>query len=184
MKSEPRDAERTRQRILVAAQQVFSAKNFSEAGLREITSLAGVNQALVSRYFGSKEKLFEAALRDALKVDYLTDAPKEAFGKTVAAIFTASPAGLNPLPMLVLSTGDERARKIALRLLRSRILKPLSNWFETEDAEERAARVMAISTGFFTYRILLPLPPFSKSLSAGTIEWLEQSLQSIVDAPG
>ena len=57
-----RDADRTRQAILHAAQQIFTEKGFAEAGVRDITARAGVNQSLVSRYFGGKLKLFEAAL--------------------------------------------------------------------------------------------------------------------------
>src|SRR3546814_5818792 len=61
-----RDADRTRQAILDAAQQVFAEKGFAEAGVRDITARAGVNPSLVSRYFGGKLKLFEAALDAAL----------------------------------------------------------------------------------------------------------------------
>src|SRR3546814_3115503 len=49
-----RDADRTRQAILDAAQQVFAEKGFAEAGVRDITARAGVNPSLVSRYFGGK----------------------------------------------------------------------------------------------------------------------------------
>ena len=48
-----RDATRTRAAILHAAQQAFSTKGYLDTGVREITAAAGVNPALVSRYFGS-----------------------------------------------------------------------------------------------------------------------------------
>ena len=38
-----RDADRTRQAILHAAQQIFAEKGFAEAGIRDITARAGVN---------------------------------------------------------------------------------------------------------------------------------------------
>ena len=49
-----RDADRTKAAILFAAQQIFAEKGFADAGVRDITALAGVNPSLVSRYFGGK----------------------------------------------------------------------------------------------------------------------------------
>ena len=50
----PRDAGRTRAAILDAAQEAFSSRGYLATGVREVTAAAGVNPALVSRYFGSK----------------------------------------------------------------------------------------------------------------------------------
>src|SRR3546814_17381925 len=82
-----RDADRTRQAILHAAQQIFAEKGFAEAGVRDITARAGVNQSLVSRYFGGKIKLFEAALDLALDARLMTDLPQDAFGNRHVARF-------------------------------------------------------------------------------------------------
>jgi AcrR family transcriptional regulator len=180
----PRDSERTAREILRAAQKVFSTRSYRQAGVREITALAGVNPALVSRYFGSKEKLYEAALADALDVRYLTGAGRKEFGRNLATLFIdGGPGGprLNPLPMLVLATADSAARKVALRQLRSRITEPLADWFGGPDADERAARLVAVATGFFAFRILLPLKPFKGTVSPATRKWLEDTLQAIVD---
>ncbi len=177
-----RDAERTARAILRAAQKIFSTRSYSEAGLRDITSMAGVNPALVSRYFGSKEKLFEAALSDVLDVDVLIGGGREDFGERLARLFTeAGVEQINPLPMLVLATADTKARKVALRLLQARIIEPLVEWFGGADAEERAARLVAVATGFFTFRILLPLEPLAGEVSPATRQWLAKTLQAIVD---
>ncbi|MDT3400221.1 TetR family transcriptional regulator [Streptomyces sp. B1866] len=53
-----RDAERTKARILDAAVQVFSAKGFDGARVSEIAERAGVNQQLISYYFGGKQGLY------------------------------------------------------------------------------------------------------------------------------
>lgn len=178
-----RDAARTKREILEAAQQIFSTRGFAEAGVREITALAKVNPALVSRYFGSKLRLYEAALHAALDVKLLTDIDKSDFGRAVVARFVASSLErVNPLPMLVFGAADSDARDVALRLLNERVLEPLRHWFDAPDAEERAARIMMIATGFFTYRILLPLGPFEGEIAPGTRAWLERSLQEVVDA--
>tara|TARA_R110000868_G_scaffold174836_2_gene411713 strand:- start:419 stop:985 length:567 start_codon:yes stop_codon:yes gene_type:complete len=178
-----RDAARTREAILVAAQQVFSTRPYGEASLKEITAQAGANPALVSRYFGSKEKLFEESLSEVLDPGLLTGVPREAFGDAVARLFTAEPEGrINPLPMLVFAAADKGTQAIAVRLLREKILKPLEAWIGGADAEARAAQIMAVATGFFTYRLVLPLAPFEGQVSPEVRTWLARSLQMIIDA--
>lgn len=177
-----RDSDRTRLAILRAAQQVFAEKGFAEAGVRFITARAGVNQSLVSRYFGGKLKLFEAALEDALDARLMTDLPKEQFGKLIVARFSDERDGrVSPLPMLFGATADSEARSIALNLLRDRVFEPLKQWFGGEAAAVKAARFMVVSIGFFTYRDQLPLPEFLGSIEPNLRQWLEQEFQAIVD---
>lgn len=179
-----RDAERTAADILHAAQRVFSSHSYSEAGVRQIAALAGVNPALVNRYFGGKEKLFEAALDEALDVRYLVEGERADFGTRLVSLFIdGRPDGphINPLPMLVMSTSDQGAREVALRLLNEKIMAPLVASFEGADAEDRAAQLVAVATGFFTFRLLLPLEPLVGEVSPGMRRWLAQTIQAIVD---
>ena len=46
--------------ILVTAEGLFSSKGFDGTSVRDIADAAGVNIAMISYYFGSKEKLMEA----------------------------------------------------------------------------------------------------------------------------
>lgn len=55
-----RDAERARERLLDAALEEFSAKGFAGARVREIAARAGLNQQLISYYFGGKAGLYQA----------------------------------------------------------------------------------------------------------------------------
>ncbi|GAA2715520.1 TetR/AcrR family transcriptional regulator [Actinoplanes palleronii] len=55
-----RDPERTRQRILEAAAAEFGEHGYAGARTRAIAERAGVNQQLVSYYFGGKEGLYRA----------------------------------------------------------------------------------------------------------------------------
>lgn len=57
-----RDAAATKSAILTAAQTLFARDSYENVGIREIAALAGVDGALVSRYFGSKEELFSEVL--------------------------------------------------------------------------------------------------------------------------
>jgi TetR/AcrR family transcriptional regulator len=55
-----RDAERSRERLLAAALDEFSARGFAGARVNAIAERAGLNQQLITYYFGGKEGLYRA----------------------------------------------------------------------------------------------------------------------------
>ena len=58
----PRNAAATREAILQSALSAFVRQGYDGVGVREIAQTAGVTAVLVNRYFGSKERLFAAAV--------------------------------------------------------------------------------------------------------------------------
>ena len=59
----PRNPERSRERILRAALKEFAAKGFAGARVDVIARRAAINKRMLYHYFGNKEKLFRAVLR-------------------------------------------------------------------------------------------------------------------------
>ena len=57
-----RDPDRTRESILLAAQEEFAAKGLSGGRVDEIAACAGANKRMIYHYFGSKDGLYLAAL--------------------------------------------------------------------------------------------------------------------------
>jgi AcrR family transcriptional regulator len=57
----------SRDRILLAAVEIFAERGFRDATVRGICAQAGVNAASVNYYFGSKEKLYAEALSFAFR---------------------------------------------------------------------------------------------------------------------
>jgi len=53
-----------RAHILAVAEQLFADNGFDGTSVRDIAQLANVNLAMISYYFGSKEKLLEALIED------------------------------------------------------------------------------------------------------------------------
>ena len=51
-----------REHILTSAELLFAEKGFDGTSVRDIAQQAGVNLAMISYYFGSKEKLLEALI--------------------------------------------------------------------------------------------------------------------------
>jgi AcrR family transcriptional regulator len=58
-----RNAADSRQRLLEAADELFSEKGYDRTTVREVGQRAGVDPAMIARYFGSKAALYLASLR-------------------------------------------------------------------------------------------------------------------------
>lgn len=55
-------SEQTRQRILNAACELFGARGFEGAAIRDIETHSGVNRGLIAYHFGTKEDLWKAVV--------------------------------------------------------------------------------------------------------------------------
>jgi TetR/AcrR family transcriptional regulator len=62
----PRNPGRTRERILSAALAEFAAKGFAGARVDAIARRASINKRMLYHYFGDKENLFRAVLRQKI----------------------------------------------------------------------------------------------------------------------
>src|SRR5689334_1229350 len=58
-----RNSAESRELLLSAAGELFGEKGYEKTTLREISAHAGVDAALIARYFGSKAKLYLATLQ-------------------------------------------------------------------------------------------------------------------------
>jgi AcrR family transcriptional regulator len=59
----PSGSSNTRELILVNARELFARNGIGNTSIRAVAAAAGVDSALVHHYFGTKEKLFAAAVR-------------------------------------------------------------------------------------------------------------------------
>lgn len=57
-----RSSQEVHELLLSAARQIFAARGYAHSSTREIAERAGVSEALLFRYFGTKAKLFEVAI--------------------------------------------------------------------------------------------------------------------------
>lgn len=115
----------TREEILAAARRKFSERGYDGTTIRAIAAEAGVNQALVHHFFGTKEQIFVASvdfpLDPSAVLPVILDGPRDQFGERLAR-FLLSVWG-NPVtraPLLALlrsSTGNEQAAALLRDLL-------------------------------------------------------------------
>lgn len=61
-------AQKTKLKILDAAEELFAMRGFSETSLRQITNKAEVNLASVNYHFGSKKELIQAVIERYLTI--------------------------------------------------------------------------------------------------------------------
>lgn len=78
--------------ILVAARELFAVAGYQATTIRAVAEQAGVNQALVRHFYGSKQQLFVAALefpaeplREMMRT--LDESPPERVGESVVRVF-------------------------------------------------------------------------------------------------
>ena len=178
-----RNAANSRARLLAAAKQCFSEHGYSATGIRDVAEVAGVSYALLSRYFGSKAGLLEAALTDALKDKPFLEVPRAEFGKFLAKLIADYREGSYlPTAMTVLAAADPEARKIATRVVEAEIIGPIATWLGAPDARRRATAITMLGAGFVTHAHLLQVARTADLKSSSSlVKWLADSFQRIVD---
>lgn len=77
-----RDAGRSRETILDAAEELFAGRGFEGASLNDIAAAAGLSRGTPSYFFGSKERLYEAVLERVFAER--EEATRAAFGPLLA----------------------------------------------------------------------------------------------------
>jgi AcrR family transcriptional regulator len=131
-----RGAGGTRQALLDAARHRFARHGYAAATVRDIAADAGVNVALISRYFDSKIGLFEACLQLA-EESVSRSAGAATDLADVARVISREVAGTGPggdppdaLVLLLRSSGDEHAERVRVDALRtaSERLAALAGW--------------------------------------------------------
>jgi AcrR family transcriptional regulator len=149
--SPPRSSTETKARILLVAQEVFSAKGYAQAGLRDIAAKAGIAPSLVIKYFGTKAKLFEEALAAAIIPIRQFQQDRARLGEAITASILDRDARMFAPAMIALALGDDEARQIAESVVRDEIVAPMAEWLGDEDSGARALNILAMTTGFWIY---------------------------------
>lgn len=160
----PKSAAATRQAMLDAAHARFLEKSYENVGLRDIAGDVGVDVALVSRYFGSKEELFREVLGVGRKEEILpaevTQADIPAY---LAKLFIQQGgdgnAHVERLLIMLRSASSPAASAIVRDALRKDVLGPLAAKLGGECPELRASSSMAVWMGMTILRTVMTVEP-------------------------
>ena len=179
-----RNAEATRDDILKAAEKAFSTRGYDGAGVRDIAAEAGVNAALVNRYFGSKESLFKEAILPGLNLDFLLEGDKASFGQRAAEFFctkTHAEGALDPTLALIRSLGSPSVSQILNETTEQSMVRKLADWLDGDHTHIRAALIVSHLAGFDMVRRLVGAEALSEGRTETIIQIFAKSLQDYVD---
>jgi AcrR family transcriptional regulator len=147
----PRDAAASRERLLEAARVLFGQKGFETTTIRDIGERAGVDAALIARYFGSKADLYIATVISESQGDQLPSASERLDEIAELLIARADEHGVGPVTQaLVRSETAPEIRSAAQAHWAQRLVAPMAADLTRrgEDRPElRAAIVVAALIG-------------------------------------
>jgi AcrR family transcriptional regulator len=175
----------TREAVLDAARQEFAELGYDRATIRGIGARAAVDPSLVHHYFGSKEKLFSAALsvhaepgevvRRALREDV------DALGAAVVGSFLDAWEPEETRPPLVAMVRSAMTNDVALGLVREylerRIFVPITTAIDLPEARLRATLVGSQLIGLAMARYIAGIEPLASAPREQIVAALAPTIQ-------
>jgi len=175
---------KTKARILAAARKHFGASGYERATIRAIAADAGIDPALVMRYFGTKEKLFAAAAEFNLRLPDLTAVPRGSVGSVLVGYFLDRWESDDALQALLRAAVSHQVAVARLRAIFATQVMPAVAPL-SPDRRAAATRVGLVATqmlGMALCRYVLRLPPVVALDRAAVIEWLGPTIQRYLTA--
>lgn len=153
----------TREAIADAARDLFSRQGFERTTVRDIAASAGVDPALIIRYFGSKEQLFAGVATFDLHLPDLTAIDKERIGETLARhyldVWEGEGAALGMAILLRSAASNDLAAAHMRAIFATQVLPVIARVTGRDKAPERAGLVASQLLGMALCRYLLKMPP-------------------------
>jgi AcrR family transcriptional regulator len=153
-----RNAAASREALLASARTLFSERGFDNTTVRDIGEEAGVDPALIARYFGSKVNLYLATVvaedTDSGRPEDL-ESPAQLVDWFVARVDARGPGAV--MQALVRSDSTPEIREAARDHLTRRLVQPLSSMLERRgvaDPRVRAELAVAALVGIVLARKL------------------------------
>ena len=147
-----RNSAQSKQALLAAARYLFNKKGFERSTIRAIGERAGVDPALIARYYGSKGELYAAVLaaepgEDVAPTGDLDDATEQVRALISRLLLRADEHGPGPIlrSLISLDTSDD-IRNLARANLAEKLLEPLTSALFTGNDDGHTLRVeLAVS---------------------------------------
>jgi AcrR family transcriptional regulator len=141
------DARASRGALLQAAAELFDERSYDAATIRDIGARAGVDPALIARYFGGKEGLYLATLQQEPRSPLPAD-PAEVLERLLSR---SEQRGIGPVASVMVSpTLTEGIREQVADVIRLRLLEPLAEQLSDRGVPDpmlRAEIFAALATG-------------------------------------
>ncbi len=148
-----------------AAAELFAERGFEQTTVRDVAARAEVNQALLFRYFGSKQELFAEVLNRNSETLLETVPPAELPRRILENVLSegAVVGGEHTLVGMLRSFGDERAARVLRDELGESYSRRLARLSDARDARLRADLVLAWLFGIGMLRSVLRKSPLAEA---------------------
>ena len=156
-----RDAAATRDAILSAAHDRFLKDSYESVGLRDIAGDAGVDVALISRYFGGKEGLFREVLTHEKRPDTFSEPKRiEELPRFLANLIEADEdedraQGTEMFIIMLRSASSPQAGAVIRELIHRDVLDPMAKLIGGPEGEMRANMLLAVLMGIGVLRTIM-----------------------------
>ncbi|WP_327283732.1 MULTISPECIES: TetR family transcriptional regulator [unclassified Streptomyces] len=177
----------TRAAILRAARERFAAQGYERTTIRGVAADAEIDPSMVMRYFGSKEKLFEAALAVDLRLPDFTEVPAEELPGALVRHFLdrweGDPADDALLVLLRSAVTNERAAERMREVFAAQVAPALAAVVGPARAARVAGLVAAQLLGLGLTRYLLRLPAVTSLTPEAVVAGLTPALAATLSDP-
>ena len=190
-----RDLNRTRERIMAAAQKEFAVHGFAGARTDAIARRARVNERMIFYCFDSKEGLYRAVLAQKLSAEagMIESTPDEDFISSLVKGFAKTCADIDVLRMWLWEALDRSNRKlVAEKERRAYFQAEVASWRRAKDSgilppDADEEMLLLVRAALCTFPLALPQvtslvtgmdpldPVFQRKWSA-CLEWIGQRL--------
>ncbi|RFA10244.1 TetR family transcriptional regulator [Subtercola boreus] len=183
----------TRGAILDAARSRFAADGYAAATIRRIALDAGVDAALVMRFYGSKDDLFAAAMSvptDALqRLANAFDGPTEQLGERVTraylTLWEGSPSEYEPLLAMFRSAVNHEQAAAQLReFLQARFVEGIvPRLGDVPDAALRVSAASSLLLGVVVGRRIVKVQPVVEEDLETLVKLIAPAVQIVLAGP-
>ncbi|GAB4587452.1 TetR/AcrR family transcriptional regulator [Nocardia sp. IFM 10818] len=174
-----RRSDATRAAILTAARERFARDGYDRATIRAIAADAGIDPAMVMRYYGSKDKLFALAAEFDLALPDFADVPEDGLGHALVSFAIQRWESDETLAALLRAAVTNEGAAEKMRAIFAGQVVPMiqARGIDPAEAATRAGLVGTQLLGVALCRFVLRVPPVVAMTTGELIDWLGPTVQ-------
>lgn len=169
--------------ILAAARERFGSAGFQATTIRGIAADAGVDPAMVMRYYGSKDKLFAAAAEFDLRFPDFATTDRAQVGRSLVRHFLERWEDDALVILLRSSATNGEAAQRMHEIFQAQIQPLAASFVSEEESGARAGLVATQILGMALCRFVLRLPPVVEMTRDEVVDWLGPTIQRYLGLP-
>jgi AcrR family transcriptional regulator len=184
----PGDSTKTKAAILEAARTVFASLGYDGTTMRRIAVDAGVDSALISYYFGTKQELFVAVHElpiNPADLALLIDGSDDEIGERVARFAMTMLATDNSTAVSLMrsSVSSPSATTMLRQFIDRALIDPIAEQIGGPDARERVALATAQILGVLFARHIVHVPELAAATTEDLVDSIGPVLQRYLTEP-